>query len=135
MTPKNRVSGRLLLSGRTWIALAIIALAFHVAWAIFIHNGAPIARCGAFWILLGMIVVARQILRLGAHGWYEYTIYGNPAFDPKEDRPELREWNTEERIETLFDTVAAQRTGPLLIFLGTALWGYGDLIGNVFLSN
>jgi hypothetical protein len=117
-----------------WFLAALIALAVHVLWASWAQNGLPIARGGAFWVLLGMLVIGRQIFRLGYFGFLEYSLYGNPAFDPDQQKPELRDWNSNEKNEVWRDTIAAQLHGPILIFTGTILWGYGDIVGNAIFS-
>jgi hypothetical protein len=69
------------------ISVAFAALVVHLIWARIAHSGVPLARCGAFWQLIGMIIIARQIMRLGYRNWLGVIIWSHPfiskeGFDP-----------------------------------------------------
>jgi hypothetical protein len=130
MEPDNQFR-RWTINAKLWGSIAAVALLLHVWWAISVRSGAPIARCGALWVLLGLIVVGRQILRQWPITWHEYILYGDawPTSPPAEEGP--RKAYFEERWQRLLDAKSNQMLGPLLILFGTALWGYGDLIWSV----
>jgi hypothetical protein len=64
-----------------WFLTALAALLLHVFWAWHARSGVPIARCGAFWILLGMVIIGREIWRMGFMPFTEYLMAGSPPLD------------------------------------------------------
>jgi len=67
-----------------------------------------------------MIVVARPIIRVGYENWMNRLW-----------RDESEHLSFEEKIEQRLDSTCVQMIGPWLIFFGTLIWGYGDLIAEV----
>jgi hypothetical protein len=53
-----------------WGAAACGSLIFHSWWVWRTHDGIPLARCGATWVIFAGALIARPIIRMGYEGWY-----------------------------------------------------------------
>lgn len=88
------------------------------------------SRCGATWVIFGGAIVARPIIRRagGYQEWFRdsQTIDGGTFPRPPEE--------IEAGIQDELDARSVQMFGPGVIGLGTALWGYGDLLGCALLN-
>jgi len=111
---------------RAWGGIAIVLMALHVWLATITCDNLWIARCGALWVAIGALVIARPIIRRGGYvRWYDSTKdidYG--TLGP----PTAQEAEAERQTE--LDARCVQLIGPLTALLGTLLWAYGDLAGD-----
>jgi hypothetical protein len=108
---------------RAWGGIAIFLMVLHVWFAVITRDNLWLARCGALWVIIGALVIARPIIRRGGYAhWYESTKhidYG--TLGP----PNAEEAEAERQTE--LDARCVQLTGPSIALLGTLLWAYGDL--------
>ena len=99
--------------------LVSVGLSFRTAdWGWF-------ARSGAILTLSGGLLAARALLRLGVQGLYraQHTIDGGHFIPTPED--------IAKRNQQWLDAQSSH-FGFWFIIIGTVIWAYGDLIGNLF---
>ncbi len=114
---------KLLASPVTWFFLTLIAVVSHVYWAISVKSCVPMSRVGSLITLFGVATAARPIIRKGAYTWIAEMWFKD--VDPRLIGGEKAE--SDEDFQVREDAFSLQLMGPLLIFVGTIVWGYGDL--------
>ena len=105
---------RTLLSN-TWLNCftAIAVLSGNLVYSIVTNEAHWFQRSGSIVVLLGVLIVARRVIRLG-----------------KDHQNE--DWNlpneTVEGKRVLLDQRSEYVIGPIVAVIGTMVWGYGDLL-------
>lgn len=110
-----------------WVTIAAVSLRLHAWWAWYTRDGLQAARCGAIWVVCGIAIVGRPIIRMGYGAWYRST----KIIDGGHVKPTREE--IEERRQDEIDAMCVQKLGPAVIALGTVLWAYGDLSANAII--
>jgi len=100
------------------IVAALVAVGASLVASVLTVQWCWLARSGAIAALIGGILAARKLIRLGGNGYLEdqNTIDGG-HFVPTADERE------KERQDAL--DIAALKYGVVLVVLGTLLWAYG----------
>ncbi len=78
-------------------------------------SGEPLwfQRSGSIVVLIGVLITARRIVRLGKK-------YQNEDWSLPDESTEGKRVLLDQRSESIF--------GPLVAIIGTIVWGYGDLV-------
>jgi hypothetical protein len=134
--PEESNVRKVLVRTSTWYLASLVAILVHIVWAFTSHSGEPLVRVGSLITLFGIMTAARPFIRLGFVKWLG-NVWGPyyQKFLPPEETKQLSMADTLEGLELFYDARAIQISGPILIFIGTLDWGYGDLIWNRFWSN
>jgi len=102
-----------------------ITLAAHVWWSYAADNADRLPRCGALWAIIGALVIARPVIRLGYRKWYaQATVIDGGTYPPSPQE-------IEDARQQAIDARCIQVYGPALIITGTALWAYGDFLAHL----
>ncbi len=109
---------RLIFSNTMMLCIiALIILTSQILLSIETKNMSWFQRSGSIVVLLGVLISARRIIRLG-------------------DKRRIVDWglddNTPEGKKVLLDERAELIYGPFVAIVGTVVWGYGDLILGYF---
>jgi len=93
------------------VGASLVASVLTVQWCWF-------ARSGAIAVLIGGVLAARKLIRLGVNGYLEdqNTIDGGHFIPTAEEREKGRQ----DRLDAV-----ALKYGVALVVLGTLLWAYG----------
>ena len=99
----------------TWLLLAIALAVISLNLSLALLWNAPhlFQRCGSIVVLVGVLITARKVVRLGAS-------YLNEDWNLPDDSPEGREVLLDDRSQFII--------GPAVAVLGTIIAGYGDLL-------
>ena len=99
--------------------IAIIILISQLLLSIETKNMTWFHRSGSMVVLLGVLISARRIIRLG-----EKRRIVDWGLD--DDTPEGKKVLLDEKAELIY--------GPFVAVIGTIVWGYGDLLLGYFYS-
>ena len=88
---------------------AILVLGGNLYYSIVTNQAHWFQRSGSIVVLLGVLIVARPVIRLGKN-------YQNEDWNLPDE--------TDEGIKILLD----QRSEYIVAVIGTIVWGYGDLL-------
>ena len=77
-----------------------------------------VALAGSIIAVIGVLTIGRPVIRLGYAGWYKQSqiIDGGGAYE-------------EEDVEDKMDGEAVQKSGPILVIVGTLLNGASGFLG------
>lgn len=95
-------------------------------------------RSGSFVVLAGAVLSYRSVVRLGIHGvgGVNTTVIMGKVESVDDSGPRQRVRLSLDEEKKFLREVAADRlcgyVGAILLVIGTLIWGYGDLLGNVF---
>jgi hypothetical protein len=108
----------LLAVAATWVGVSLIASVKTSRWHWFQRSGAVVVSTGA-------LLSARRLIRLGVAGLYqaETEIDGGGAAPTEVEVEAMHQWRLD---------LSAMRTGAALLAVGTAIWAYGDLLGDLW---
>lgn len=99
----------------TWFisTLAFIVLSISLFHSMVTNDSHWFQRSGSIIVLLGVLIAARRVIRLGKD-------YQNEDLNLPDETPEGKNVLLDQRSEFII--------GPIVAVLGTIIWGYGDLI-------
>ena len=104
----RKLLSSLWLMGITLLIIVAVHLYLCLAW----EENHWFERSGSLIVLVGIWITARRIIRLG-------------------DKHLNEDWNlpnqTQEGRQVRYDHMAQYRFGPIVAFLGTIVWGYGEI--------
>lgn len=141
----SKVSDRLrnlaLLDPAIFIWCAFIVFLFAIAVSLSLPKcelWVPVARSGSLITLLGVILTSRRAIRIGVTELFrEQLLAQYPALKEYEDEldPDTHIPSTEKakdrfarlRLEMIHDAKGTYK-GILMIIIGTAIWGFADLL-------
>jgi hypothetical protein len=104
-----------------WLFFTVLSFVLHAWWAWTISKGAPLARVGGIWIVAGVVITARAIVRKGYGNWLATTrIIGGGSFKPSKEEIEAGR-------QSDLDMWGERWMGPILVCVGTLLFAYGDI--------
>jgi hypothetical protein len=121
--PENMI--KLLTNIFLLVAVALIWLAFSVLLSVVYHNWLWFGRSGSILTLCGAALATRRLIRLGVAGFVrsENTIDGGLLDASGKVSDETKDAEREQLLD-----VRAANVGFWFIFIGTLIWGYGDLL-------
>ena len=99
----------------TWFIcfIAIAVLIGNYVASIITNEAHWFQRSGSVVVLLGVLIVARRIIRLGDN-------HQDEDWNLPDDSPEGKRVLLDQRSEYII--------GPIIAVIGTIVWGYGDLL-------
>ncbi len=105
----------------TWLMsiVSVLTLLGNFYWSVTTCEVHWFQRSGSIVVLLGVIIAARPIIRLGKE-------YQNEDWNLPNESLEGKMVLLDQRAEFLF--------GPLVALVGTIVWGYGDLFMVFFIN-
>ena len=92
---------------------AILVLGGNLYYSIVTNQAHWFQRSGSIVVLLGVLIVARPVIRLGKN-------YQNEDWNLPDE--------TDEGKKVLLDQRSEYIIGPIVAVIGTIVWGYGDLL-------
>jgi len=107
----------------TWLIflLAFIVLIGSLFHSMVTNDPQWFQRSGSIIVLLGVLIVARRVIRLGKD-------YQNEDWNLPDESSEGKKVLLDQRSEFII--------GPIIAVVGTIIWGYGDLIFKaIFIGN
>ncbi|MGM0593968.1 MAG: hypothetical protein ACQETD_05460 [Pseudomonadota bacterium] len=107
-------------------SIALLTLAAGIGLSIYLSDWQWFARTGSLVVINGIFLTSKQIIehmqQLG-----RYQSRGSTPCD--------RDWASSDRHEFVHDSHElrwlSEKCGLYLLFLGTLVWGFGDLLGRV----
>lgn len=108
-----------------WL-LSAICMGVHIGAAYWFHNSAWVSSGGALVIVLGVLTIARRLIRMGDHAVTRPS--GPVAKLIREVDGDLFEAYPEETVQRALDLKAEFQHGPSLVIVGTIINGYGGLL-------
>jgi hypothetical protein len=111
------------------VLVGLVVIVGHGLWFHLSHDPMVIPRCGAAFIILGVVIAARGFFREGLDAAVNRQLPAFP-FAPFYSEQGHREWTEARdkvRPEIEKDVRAERQWAFSLIVLGTAINGYGDL--------
>jgi len=104
-------SMRNLFSDSRFMFAALVVVIANSAFSVTLEEAHRFGRSGSLLVIVGIWITARRIIRLG-------------------DAHLNEDWNlpdeTSEGRQVLLDQRAQYIIGPIVAFVGTIIWGYGD---------
>ena len=92
---------------------SFVVLAVNICISIVLEEPDWFQRSGSIIVILGILIAARRVVRLGKEHMNEDWNYPN---------------ETVERQRVLLDQRAQYIIGPIVALIGTVIWGYGDIL-------
>ena len=102
------------LFSNTWLNCfwAIIILSGNYYYSTLTSETHWFQRSGSIVVLLGVLIIARRVIRLGKN-------YQDEDWNLPDESPEGKKVLLDQRSEFII--------GPIVAVIGTLVWGYGDL--------